>query len=369
MTVVESNKPFDLAEIIVRLRRADVVLVGAGLSYAATRGGSPLMGTYFDQLSSAKYPLLAEFLAEHFGSFEAANVEEALLAIEQMRHSPLGMSEGFPDPRLWSCCVFEHELGAYTIDRFRSCRPWDDSLPYLALNLIRRNSTVVTTNYDTMAESILSKRPGTTHGVSGNCPHCKMRALLAKSCGCEAEDELTKADWQGTILKLHGSIAWKRCASDVCCYYDCLDADARCRAFTPCNCHSCGSECNPVLVMPSAAKDLSSFPGLSAVWNATSYAIREAKHVFVYGFSLPTTDCLIALWLKRAIAQGGVLRSITILDANPSPVVDRFKRMIGLNSDVEVMGMHAPSLAARFPRIVQTPVRSALRSSKERVRR
>ena len=47
--------------------------------------------------------------------------------------------------------------------------------------------------------------------------------------------------------------------------------------------------------------------------------LREANTLFVYGFSLPATDCLIGLWLKRK-SHTAVCFNQSRYDADPIPV-------------------------------------------------
>ena len=68
-----------------------VAILGAGFSVAATDCQLPLMQTFFDRLRNDAFPELYSFVQSVAGSVESANVEEVLLALDQIQTSPHGV--------------------------------------------------------------------------------------------------------------------------------------------------------------------------------------------------------------------------------------------------------------------------------------
>src|ERR1051326_5177589 len=132
----------------------DVVWLGAGYSTCATSGSLPLMGNFFDRLEEVSSPALHCFLREWFGNPRTANVEEVLLAIDQLRDAPvaaekcrsaLGPEVEVKARRELSSYILQR-LGSFWLDR----RQWASQF----LSLCDETTTVVTTNYDNIGEVV-----------------------------------------------------------------------------------------------------------------------------------------------------------------------------------------------------------------------
>ena len=93
------------------------------------------------------------------------------------------------------------ELGSYAPQRLAFAEILKDNWAANVLAQVTDATTVITTNYDNLAERILSCRPGLTHQRDGkNCPHCHMcrlllayhvksrRALIRRRCGARLKD-------------------------------------------------------------------------------------------------------------------------------------------------------------------------------------
>jgi hypothetical protein len=65
-----------------------VFWLGAGFSICATSNQLPGMRNYFDRLTPNTYPKLDTFLRERFGDPKVANVEEALILLDQLQYPP-----------------------------------------------------------------------------------------------------------------------------------------------------------------------------------------------------------------------------------------------------------------------------------------
>jgi hypothetical protein len=170
-----------------------VVILGAGFSAAATDGKLPLMTGYFDRLRKDTFPVLFEFVNEVGCNrvcqrIEEANVERVLIALDQIRTSPPTLLEGWLDRWKDKLQRIREELSYYTLFRLRdSLEVQHDNWAVELLAGCGLRTTVVSMNYDNIAERVLSNRKGVRHGDrQPTCPHCKMRLLLQRACSCEA---------------------------------------------------------------------------------------------------------------------------------------------------------------------------------------
>jgi len=309
-----------------------VLWLGAGFSTCVTSGALPLMGNFFDRLEEVACPNLHCFMSEWFGNPRNANVEEVLLAIDQLQTAPVShkrckaaFGPNFADDaRLELSQYILHRLQHESID----CRHWSAQFVAHADS----NTTVVTTNYDRVAELLLSNRDGQLHlrDATNNptCPHCKLRALLTWHCQCSSEAPVAGVHWRGSILKLHGSVTWHTCRNQGCDQEYCLIPDPNCRTFNPHQCRCCGGPTESVLVLPSMAKTYSEYPQLHRMWEAAFAALEDAKRLVVFGFSFPTSDAAICRLFRQSIEKGCQLRELVVIDAAPGPIADRLRSLL-----------------------------------------
>ena len=307
-----------------------VVILGAGFSCAATDGRMPLMSNFFKGIDRVRYSLLVRFVEAVEGDIDSANVETVLLALDQIGMSPSSVLEGWAEEWGDEYEQIREQLTWCTLDRLKcSLEISDGNWAANMLDGCGPNTTVITVNYDNIAESILSNRPGIIHhGAQMNCPHCKMRYLLYRACSCDGRYSIDDDVWRGALLKLHGSIAWKRCLNKRCCNYECLVADEQCRPFEPCTCHDCCNECAPVMVMPTMSKNLKEIPEIGVMWQAARKALAEAESILIFGFSLPSSDELLTQMIKSSIKSKNRLARVGIIDLNPEEIIERFRRCV-----------------------------------------
>lgn len=319
-----------------------VVILGAGFSAAATDGKLPLMIGYFDRLRHDDFPDLYAFVREvgcnkRCERIEDANVERVLLVFDQIRTSPDGVVKDWLDwkPKLGA---IQCQMAYYTLARLRDgLKISRDNWAVRLLAGCGPHTTVISMNYDNIAEQVLANRPGMLHGDGlPSCPHCKMRLLLKRACSCDSRIEYLGDDWRGAIIKPHGSIAWRRCQNESCCSYECLVADEQCRPFEPCNCPYCGAACAPVLVMPTMSKNLNEIPEIATMWQAARMAMREAESLLLFGFSMPTSDELLVQLIRSACNDGRRLRRVASIDLAPEPVLERFESCLPPGFDVDI---------------------------------
>lgn len=320
-----------------------VVFLGAGFSRAVSNGQMPLMADFFDRLNRAKHRKLHGFLGDFFDSPAAANVESALTYLDGLRDSPLsGKSATI---RKWSrhATAVRRELGAYALDRLSSADVEHDNWATQVLAQAGDETTVITTNYDNLAERILSARDGLTHHHEGStCPHCRMCQLLLDGCECGPRTRRTTPTWRGSLIKLHGSVAWQTCVNDECMQVHCLVPDAHCRPFADPSCACCGSRCSPVLVLPTKGKSYDDFPEIKRMWDAAYDALSDAESLLVFGFSFPACDTLIAQMTRETALGHKTLRRVGVIDVRPEGVIERILDCLPDASSVEFEAFRVP---------------------------
>lgn len=341
-----------ISDLCPYVNTANVAIVGAGFSYAATYGDAPVMGTFFDRLTETTSPSLWSFLSRAEQSPQDANVENVLLTLAQICSSPQEAVCGWGDQ--WSSCerLIRQELGDYTLERLRRLPYYGVSnLASACLLNLRKSTTVISFNYDNVAETALTKRRCLSHLYETDwptCSHCKMRRLLQLSCDCTGKNPYEDPRlWRGAILKLHGSATWKHCLNRDCCNNHCITASDDCSAFQPCNCELCDDVCAPVMVMPSMSKDLNQFPEISVMWRCAHHAIKESEQILIYGFSFPESDALFSEMMRDALSQRKRLRRITIIDPCAESVESRLRKVVPPSIDVEVVLLSPPKVNRR----------------------
>lgn len=326
------------------MKTTSVVILGAGFSAAATDGRMPLMTGFFDQLTQTEFPELFEFVTEvgcnhRCKTIQQANVESVLLTLDQIRNAPRGVVEGWLEKFRDDQQKIQQQLSLYTLGRLKKGADInDDNWAAQLLADCGSGTTVISMNYDNLAESILSNREGMEHGdCDPSCPHCRMRLLLYEACSCNIRSSAVSSLWKGAVLKPHGSVAWKRCQNAGCCSYECLIADWQCKPFEPCQCDQCGTDCVPVMVLPTMSKNLNEIPEIKIMWQACRAALMAAESILLFGFSLPQSDELLLQLIRTSIRDGGKLRRIASIDLNPEAVIERFESCLPVNASVDAI--------------------------------
>lgn len=307
--------------------RRRVVMLGAGFSYCTTRGELPLTANLLDRLTESHYPALWRFV-QSLGDGHTVDLERTIRELDTLYEIPVkryrtAILEPAQDP-----AAISRELGAYCIQRlccdnrsgwswaadFLACAGWD--------------ATIITTNYDSLAERILSNMTMRSHGSSGNCPHCKMKELLQSSCPCGPRGRPDEGVWRGALIKLHGSVAWRTCRNAPCLGQDCLIPDALCQPFARQPCPCCSGSCEPVLVMPKLRSKYLQFPRMHAMWDAAFAALEDAEELLVFGFSFPAADMEVCGLFKQALSKNPSLRQVWIVDVVPEAVAQRLRPLL-----------------------------------------
>ena len=324
------------------MQTTSVVIVGAGFSAAASDGKMPLMTGFFDQLSKEHFSELFDFVTEvgcscRCPTIAQANVESVLTSLDQMRTAPARALRGTLAKFRGAFAAIQAQLTSYTLNRLKlgSCVEADNWAAQL-LASCGFATTVVSMNYDNLAETILSNRDGIHHGNRNpNCPHCRMRLLLSDACSCNLKSDELGDLWKGAILKPHGSVAWRRCLNAKCCNHECLVADQHCRPFEPCKCNYCQTECAPVMVLPTMSKNLNEIREIAVMWEAVYEAIKDAESLLLFGFSLPKSDELLTQTIRSAVNERRKLKRVASIALDPENVLQRFEDCLppGMNVD------------------------------------
>jgi NAD-dependent SIR2 family protein deacetylase len=328
------------------MQTTSVVIVGAGFSAAASDGKMPLMTGFFDQLTKDHFPELFEFVSEvgcscRCPTIAQANVESVLTSLDQMRTAPVRALRGTLAKFRGSFPSIQAQLTSYTLNRLKQgacveATNWAAQL----LACCGFATTVISMNYDNLAESILSNRDGVHHGNRNpNCPHCRMRLLLSEACSCNVKSDKLGDLWRGAILKPHGSVAWRRCLNNNCCNHECLVADQNCRPFEPCKCNYCDTECAPVMVLPTMSKNLGEIREIAVMWDAAYEALKHADSLLLFGFSLPKSDELLTQTIRSAVSEGRKLKKVASIDLNPEAVLHRFEDCLPHGIDVDTTAL------------------------------
>jgi NAD-dependent SIR2 family protein deacetylase len=303
------------------------------------------MKGFFSKLKPGQFRHLENYLSNRCDSPDDANVEAVLLAVEQMEDCPLPPRLrhsilGGQDPK-----KIREELEKYCIQRLDFAELEADHWPVDLLAHADHRTTVITTNYDTVAEQILSARIHATHcGSAATCHHCNMRAILAEDCQCDlSTPPRPVGGGHAPLLKIHGSIAWHSCCNSACRIQDCLVASCDCSPSRLPKCNCCGDPCKPVIVLPSMKKSFAQHPQLGRMWERAHYALSRCTTLTIFGFSFPESDCLICDVFRDAFKAAKGLKDIVIIDIVPELVAKRVAALLPPSSTVTIVCCSAPT--------------------------
>jgi hypothetical protein len=203
-------------------------------------------------------------------------------------------------------------------------------------------TTVVTTNYDLLADEILRRRSAATHCRNdATCHHCNMMAILREDCEC-VPTRLSGSERNAPLLKIHGSIAWHVCRNAACRVGSCLVPRCDCQPVLDPICDCCGQRCGPVIVLPSMVKRYSEFPEIKRMWDRAESALRVAKTVTVFGFSFPRSDCIICEMFRATLDRSEFLERVLVIDIDAGTVAERIRSFLPNNPRVTIHSLAVP---------------------------
>jgi hypothetical protein len=202
--------------------------------------------------------------------------------------------------------------------------------------------TIISLNYDLIVDNALVSH-----------------TTKAPEYGCAiSTDRYRLLPHSGSLLKIHGSLNWSYCpgcnrldvgVSETGQMYKMLqelyivnplEDRYSCHGFP---CSECETFVEPVLITPTQLKDYRNHH-VTRVWSLAEGALRQAKRVFIVGYSLPDDDLDVIYLLKRGLGQLAkrspqsitvvetpTLEGVTALDQHP--VGRRYRTIFGPNID------------------------------------
>jgi len=89
------------------------------------------------------------------------------------------------------------------------------------------------------------------------------------------------------------------------------------------------------MVFPTMSKNLGEIPQIGIMWQAARAALEEAKSILLFGFSLPSSDELLAQLMRNACAKHQNLCKVGVIDLNPNQVIERFQQAVNPTCKIE----------------------------------
>ena len=202
-----------------------------------------------------------------------------------------------------------------------------------ALAGIEQGDTVITTNWDTLAERVLldQRRWSIADGYGFSAP-------IVTGPEWESRKHFLCGGSAVKVLKLHGSTGWFRTtdAEDSTLYFKYASF---LQYFSPANHEEYhhadeppaghGPDVSPVVVFPSYLKQLDD-PILQSIWDQAGTALYTATRITFVGFSLPKADVAIRALLnpvRRRLSEG--MCEVIVIVASDSQAEMRWKRFLG----------------------------------------
>lgn len=89
------------------------------------------------------------------------------------------------------------------------------------------------------------------------------------------------------------------------------------------------------MVFPTMSKNLGEIPQIGTMWQAARAALEDAETILLFGFSLPTSDELLAQLMRSACEKKRKLRRVGAIDLHPEQVLERFREAVNPACEVE----------------------------------
>ena len=202
-----------------------------------------------------------------------------------------------------------------------------------ALARMEQGDTVITTNWDTLAERVLldQRRWSIVDGYGFSAP-------IVTGPGARSRKQFLCGGAAVKVLKLHGSTGWFRTTDeeDSTLYFKYASFLQYFSLSNHLECHHAdepppghGADMNPVVVFPSYLKQLDD-PILQSIWDQAGTALHTATNITFIGFSLPKADVAIRALLnpvRRRLSDG--MCEVTVMVASDSQAEKRWKRFLG----------------------------------------
>jgi hypothetical protein len=316
------------------------MLLGAGFAYAATEGRSPLTRDFIGEIDAKRYPQLRRFTRQL--QADRSDLGVVLQELDTRSETPLRQQKDLLLlPELDPTSV-RQELARYCVERVGAVHRGRFTWPMGSVwNACVDGYTIITTNYDRVADCAVSMVQDRTHGfVGASCGRCKMRHMLSADCPCPPAERVPENYWRGALLKLHGSTDWKICRAR-CCASGCIATCEPCDSPNDDICGQCGSATEPVVVLPRVRGKYDGYSRLSAMWDAAAQALADAELLVVFGFSFSGVD-LELCGLFREAFRSGKLKRVSIMDTRVEKVAEAMQRVLPQNVSPQIEGLDLP---------------------------
>lgn len=333
-------------------------ILGAGASFADDNR-FPLMKDVFkgfedqdkDQHSYAKTrKTLLDWLKNNYDNYQNENIESILTYLDFLRSGYILSEKAVlqADYSLQYKKIYS-ELISYLRERLNINGYIEDlTLHYELLNKVTQKDSIITFNYDEALDTSIAyyntKNPGK------KLPHfLNLQYLISKTAERDflfsgLGEISTSQHGRGYLLKLHGSLFWKTCINNYCPNHFYINIGNESEEFLdeeeylskthysmfpdePSFCNMCGGELEPVLIYPSAEKQISMFPKVKVMWQKAHRILSNATHFVIIGYSFPETDFNIRNLIRRSCYHGKG-RSWRIVDPDWQNVLQKLKPLI-----------------------------------------
>jgi NAD-dependent SIR2 family protein deacetylase len=148
-----------------------------------------------------------------------------------------------------------------------------------------------------------------------------------------------------SLLKLHGSLNWRRCKSPNCnkvsiiknpvAQYSGHDRDTKFLHFyfsevKKITCDYCGNSemsLEPEIIPPTWNKT-GQFADIAEIWKSAAKELEDARNIVIIGYSLPESDMFFKYLFALGVFGSVGIRKFWVVNPDPE-VEERFKKLIG----------------------------------------
>jgi hypothetical protein len=232
--------------------------------------------------------------------------------------------------------VLEHRLLSYLKD-FSRLALEDVSLLKLARLILAENSTVITTNYDLILESVIEKSSAETNKTF-NIAFSKWNPKFAYAIRFSQKDSFNSSSINRPLfLKLHGSLNWSSISNTGTTNPKpenglLLYNERQLHAYLELG-HS--MLYIPLIVPMTLYKQKYYLhPAITSVWRNALRELSECENLIVIGYSFPPTDFHVKkLFLDSFV--GHELKNLTVINPDNS-VVEKIKLLTNYRKPVKI---------------------------------
>lgn len=314
-----------------------VLFLGAGFSKAF---GHPVMNEFFafadssTRISPEDKDFIKELLkqariANAFLESSPTNLED-ILSFSEMEDR-LSLNENQDETNNQKIRLVLQRI--YT-DFATTKRFWErfDNFPrflsFNSENILRKDLSIVTTNYDLSIECALLRFGSKT----------KLNFDYATESTNVRAIGTMYLDYGVPVFKLHGSVNWFQREIESNLFVEEIGDDDRSSVAIPyVSTYSYPSPNPPLIIPPSFLKPDLHKP-LGEVWKGAAKKLQEANLLVFIGYSFPLSDTEMTYFLARSLSDNAGLHRIVIID----PSADEIKKKI--NSPESKFGSHFKGL-------------------------